>query len=230
MRLEKRSWEKDKMDNTQHSSSTLWKNIKSWLNWGNSGPPSKLFYNGTMVTKPPRVATIMNEFFLSKIVKLQQRIPSSDSDPFYRLREVLQNRRCIFSLRPVSPEEVRKIIAGLKNTKSTGMDYINTWVIKLIATDIVPAVTHIVNLSITKQEFPQSWKIAKVVPLLKRGDPFQPENYRPVSLLPIFSKILERAVFKQLVHYLESNQLLNPNHHGCRQGHITATAILQMVR
>ena len=148
----------------------------------------------------------MNEFFLSKIVKLQQRIPSSDSDPIYRLREVLQNRRCIFSLRPVSPEEVRKIIAGLKNTKSTGMDYINTWVIKLIATDIVPAVTHIVNLSITNQEFPQSWKIAKVVPLLKGGDPFRPENYRPVSLLPIFSKILERAVFIQLVHYLESNQ------------------------
>ena len=54
------------------------------------------------------------------------------------------------------------------------------------------------------------------------------KNYRPVALLPIFSKILERAVFIQLVEYLESNQLLNPNHHGCRRGHNTATALLQM--
>ena len=228
MRLEKKNWEKSKLDSTHHSSSALWKNIKSWLSWGDSGPPSKLFHNGTIVNKPARVATIMNEFFLSKIVKLQDRIPASNSDPTERLREVLQDRRCIFSLKPVSPEEVFKIMLGLKNSKSTGMDYINTWVIKLVAREILPAVTHIVNISIAKQEFPQSWKIAKVVPLLKKGDPLQPKNYRPVSLLPIFSKILERAIFTQLINYLEGNNLLNPNHHGCRQGHNTATALLQM--
>ena len=111
----------------------------------------------------------------------------------------------------MAPVEIEKIIAELKNTKSTGMDYVNTWVIKLIAKEMLPAITHIVNLSISKQQFPQSWKMAKVVPLLKKGDPLQPKNYRPVSLLPIFSKILEKAVFTQLVGYLESNKLLNPN-------------------
>ena len=130
--------------------------------------------------------------------------------------------------RPVTPDEVTEIIAGLKNTKSTGMDFIDTWVVKLIAREIVPALTHIVNLSILKAEFPNPWKISKVVPLLKKGDPLLTQNYRPVALLPIFSKILERAVFLQLVNYLESNELLNPNHHGCRQGHNTATALLQM--
>ena len=54
------------------------------------------------------------------------------------------------------------------------------------------------------------------------------KNYRPVALLPIFSKVLERAVFLQIVDYLESNSLLNPNHHGSRKGHNTATALLQM--
>ena len=228
MRSEKRIWEQNKMDSTQHSSATLWKNVKSWLSWGDTGPPSKLFYNGSIVSKPARVATIMNEFFVSKIVKLQSRIPASNSDPTQKLREVFQNRGCIFSLRPVSPVEIEKIIVGLKNTKSTGMDYINTWVIKLIVKEILPALTQIVNLSISNQKFPQSWKIAKVVPLLKKGDPLQPKNYRPVSLLPMFSKILEKAVFIQLVDYLESNKLINPNHHGCRQGHNTATALLQM--
>ena len=146
-----------------------------------------------------------------KLVKLQSRIPASESNPTQKVREVLQSRECTFSLRPVAPVEIEKIIAELKNTKSTGMDYVNTWVIKLIAKEMLPAITHIVNLSISKQQFPQSWKMAKVVPLLKKGDPLQPKNYRPVSLLPIFSKILEKAVFTQLVGYLESNKLLNPN-------------------
>lgn len=128
----------------------------------------------------------------------------------------------------MSPEEVSEIIAGLKNTKSTGMDFIDTWVVKLVASELLPAITHIVNISISQAEFPLPWKISKVVPLLKKGDPLLTKNYRPVALLPIFSKILEKAVFLQVVKYLESNCLLNPNHHGCRQGHNTATALLQM--
>ena len=228
MRREKKAWEMQKLDSAQHSSSILWKNVKSWLNWGDSGPPSKLFFNGEMITKPPRIATIMNNFFISKVENLKARIPASDSDPLEKLREVVKNRECTFTFRPVTPKEIGDIIAGLKNTKSTGIDFINTWVIKLIAEEVVPALTHIVNLSILQAEFPQSWKQSKVVPLLKKGDPILPQNYRPVSLLPIFSKVLERAVFLQVVSYLESNQLLNPNHHGCRHGHNTATALLQM--
>ena len=140
----------------------------------------------------------------------------------------MQGRQCSFSLRSVKPEEVSKIISGLKNSKSAGTDFINTWVIKLVAREILPAVTHVVNLSISKSEFPVLWKLSKVVPLLKKGDPLTAKNYRPVALLPIFSKILEKVVFLQLVEYLDSNNLLSPNHHGSRQGHNTATALVQM--
>ena len=76
--------------------------------------------------------------------------------------------------------------------------------------------------------FPSIWKHAKVVPLLKKGDPLIPKNYRPVALLPIFSKILERVVFNQLVTYFDSNGLIHPNHHGSRSGHSTTTALIQM--
>ena len=228
MRAEKKSWEKQKLDKANHSPSTLWRNVKSWLSWGDSGPPSKLFHNGIIITKPARLATVMNEFFITKVRELIGRIPAAASDPLTKLREVLQDRQCTFTFRPVSPEEVSEIIAGLKNTKSTGMDFIDTWVVKLVASELLPAITHIVNISISQAEFPLPWKISKVVPLLKKGDPLLTKNYRPVALLPIFSKILEKAVFLQVVKYLESNCLLNPNHHGCRQGHNTATALLQM--
>ena len=116
----------------------------------------------------------------------------------------------------------------MKNSKSAGADHINTWVIKLVAKEIIPAVTHIINLSISESEFPSVWKLAKVVPLLKKNDPVIPKNYRPVALLPVLSKILEKAVFIQVVNYLDKNGLFSPNHHGSRYGHNTATALLQM--
>ena len=88
--------------------------------------------------------------------------------------------------------------------------------------------THVINLSLINLEFPNKWKLAKVVPLLKKDDPLNPKNYRPVALLPIFSKILERVVFKQVVEYLEGNGLLHPSHHGSRSKHSTCTALIEM--
>ena len=228
LRAEKKAWERNKLDKAQQSPNSIWRSVKSWLSWGNSGPPSKLSHNGTIISKPARVATIMNEFFINKVAKLKAKIPATESDPLAKLREVFYNRQCVFKFRPVTQEEVMQIIKDLKNTKSSGMDFIDTWVVKLIAKEILPALTHIVNISISKAEFPHSWKVSKVVPLLKKDDPLLCKNYRPVSLLPVFSKILERAVFIQLVHYLEFNSLLNTNHHGGRQYHNTATALLQM--
>ena len=140
----------------------------------------------------------------------------------------MRDRNCHFSIRPVKPEEVLKIVQGLKNSKSTGLDNIDTYILKLVAKDILPALTNIINLSIRDSHFPSTWKRAKVVPLLKKGDRFDPKNYRPVALLPILSKVLERAVYLQLVEYLDNNQILHPNHHGSRRAHNTCTALLQM--
>ena len=109
-------------------------------------------------------------------------------------------------------------------------DIIGTNVLKLIKEEIIPAVTHIVNLSIEKSVFPSSWKHAKIVPLLKPGsdDHLATKAYRPVALLPVVSKVLERVVFLQTVQYLNEHQLLHPNHHGFRSQHSTTTAMLQM--
>ena len=66
------------------------------------------------------------------------------------------------------------------------------------------------------------------MPLLKKGDHLIPQNYRPVALLPVLSKILEKAVFMQIMDYLDANKLLHPNHHGSRPYHNTCTALLDM--
>ena len=94
--------------------------------------------------------------------------------------------------------------------------------------DILPAVTHIVNLSIQQAEFPSQYKIAKVIPLLKKGDPLEPKNYRPVAILCILSKVIERIIFIQIVEFMNSNECFHPNHHGFRAHHSTSTAMIQM--
>ena len=83
--------------------------------------------------------------------------------------------------------------------------------IKLAKVELLPVITHIVNLLVKYRSFPKPWKIAKVVPLHKKDEDFLPKNYRPVALLPIVSKILERAIFIQLVDYLETNKLVHPS-------------------
>ena len=176
MRLEKKNWETSKLSSTDHDCGTLWKNVKSFLGWNNSGPPSQLFHNGQFHNSPARLASTMNNFFLDKVAQLRQRIPRVDTDPLAKLRETLSDRECTFKFKPVKPDDVLKIISGLKNSKSSGVDYIDTGTIKLVAEEILPAITHIINLSIIQGTFPTIWKQAKVVPLLKKGDPLSAKN------------------------------------------------------
>ena len=91
------------------------------------------------------------------------------------------------------------------------MDNIDTYILKLTRKSIVPAVCHILNLSISTHKFPTRWKIAKIVPLYKgKGSKLDPKSYRHVAILPILSKVLERAMFQQLVEYMDTNKNFNP--------------------
>ena len=146
------------------------------------------------------------------------------------MKEAMVNRNFSFKINNVKEEEVLKVIQGLKNSAATGTDFIDTKSIKIAAELIVPALTHIINLSINTSTFPSLWKHAKVVPLLKSStaDNLQPKSYRPVALLPILSKVLEKVVFGQFVQYLEQNHLIHPNLHGSRAAHSTSTALIQL--
>ena len=174
------------------------------------------------------MANTMNKYFLDKITTIRENLPVSMVDPIAKLKSLMRNKSCSFHLNPVHPDTVEHILLNLKNSKSAGIDMIDTNILKSSSKYILPALTHIMNLSIEKQCFPTKWKTAKVIPLLKKGDPLNPKNYRPVAILPVISKILERVVFNQIVQYMEKNELLHPNHNGFHSGHSTTTCLLQM--
>ena len=228
LKFEEQKWQKFKLDECGTNSKLIWKIVKGILNWQTSGAPSQLFYKGSLIQKPQELAAAQNEFFLDKIEEILTNLPPQVSDPLSTLKSRMIGRTCSFSLAAVHPDEVEKVISSLSNSSSFGLDQIDTYTVKLIKLEILPALTHIINLSVTTKVFPSCWKRAKIIPLHKKEDLLNPKNYRPVAIIPIFSKVLERVIFNQMIKYLADNKLLHPNHHAYRADHNTTTALIQM--
>ena len=146
----------------------------------------------------------MNTFFVNKISRIRQDLPPATDDPLSTLQHIMKDRTAKFSLSSVHPDTVKKVILQLKNSKSSGVDNIDTYIIKLMVDDILPAVTHILNLSIQQATFPSLYKMAKIIPLFKKDDQLEPKNYRPVAILCILSKVIERVIFIQ-IDYMNNN-------------------------
>ena len=132
-------------------------------------------------------------------------------------------------LKPIVELEILKIVDQLKPNKSAGHDKIGNLIIKRVSDEIVKPLTCIFNLSLSTGIVPENLKVAKVIPIYKKDDAAVFSNYRPVSLLPCFSKILERLVFNKCVDYINSHEILNDKQFGFRQKHSTFMAIAQLV-
>ena len=120
---------------------------------------------------------------------------------------------------------VQKQLSALKINKSTGLDRISARLLKDAAVIIAPTLTDIFNQSLKSSTFPKIFKEGKVTPIFKSGDRTNMSNYRPITVLPILSKILERFVHTQIYNYLTENKILSPNQFGFRPNLSTSTAL-----
>ena len=117
----------------------------------------------------------------------------------------------------------------LKNKSSCGFDELSTTLVKNIIPSISGPLSEIVNLSLFTGIVPDKMKIAKVIPLFKSGDNNIYQNYRPVSVLPSLSKIIENIVYYRLIDYINKFDILNSNQYGFRQLYSTSMAKLHFV-
>ena len=132
-----------------------------------------------------------------------------------------------FSFTAVCEEEVIKMVKSLK-TNSSGVDDINSFILKLLIDRISGVLTHIINISFEHGIFPDRWKLAIIKPIPKIPFPLKASDYRPISLLPTLSKIIEKAAAFQWVKYLNKYDLLDPNQSAYREYHSTTTALLKI--
>ena len=126
-------------------------------------------------------------------------------------------------------DSVQKIINQLAPKSSSGHDDVSTLLLKNISSVIVPSLTVIINQSLCSGIFPDRLKLAKVIPLFKKGDPHILDNYRPISLLPAISKVFEKVVYKQVYQYFKTNKLFYNSQYGFRDEHSTELASLEFI-
>ena len=117
----------------------------------------------------------------------------------------------------------------MKPNQTPGYDNINVNVVKKIYEELKTPLMRIFNLSLSRGIFPDKLKIGKVSPIFKNGEKDHLTNYRPISVLPCFSKVLERIMYDRLYSYLTENKILFKKQFGFRSGHSTDHAFLELI-
>ena len=187
--------------------------------------PRYILNGNTTLTENKDIANCFNNFFCNIGPSLAGSIKSPTNKSYSDYMK--QNITSSFSFDTVTPDYISKLINKLKSKTSNGHDGLSSIQLKYISNDIVPILTHTINQSLCTGIFPSSLKIAKISPIFKKGDPHLTDNYRPISLLPIISKIFEKVVFLQLYDYLIKYNLLYDSQYGFRKFHSTEFAALE---
>ena len=169
---------------------------------------------------------MFNTFFTNIGNELANKINYSGTKDFtYYLRN-RQNQK--FTLHEVNEQTVTRIIENLPAKNSCGYDDISSIFLKRITTSIIKPLTIAINQVLNNGIFPDKLKIAKVVPIFKSGDCALTNNYRPISLLPVISKVIEKIIYTQLSLYFESNKLFSDSQYGFRPNRSTEQATLEL--
>ena len=125
--------------------------------------------------------------------------------------------------------EITNIVTMLRSSFSEGNDDISSKIVKNVIIEIASPLSMAFNASLSTETFPDKLKIAKIVPIYKSDDRLLVNNYRPISFLQFFSKILERMMYNRLLKFLNDNNIQINNQYGFREGHSTYMALLRMV-
>ena len=168
------------------------------------------------------IATNFNHFFVNVGPNTEESVPKV---PNISPSKFLKNRNQMkFVIAHVSNEEILDIINSLEN-KSTGPSSIPLKLLSLIPDLIILPLAYIINMSFITGEYPNLLKIVKVIPIHKGGSTQDVNNYRPISLLSIFDKIIEKLMHKRLYNFLMEHNILYQNQFGFRKKQFNSVCI-----
>lgn len=216
------------LQENQNNIKETWNIIKQILQKQNKkmNYPNFFRINNNNISDKKVIADSFNNFF-STIGKITSKaIPKSKKHYSNYLTNPHKNS---MFLEPISASDVLEVVRKMKSKNSSGHDEISTNLVKQSVQNIIIPLTHMINTSLTHGIFPKNLKIAKVIPIYKSNDQKDIKNYRPISLLPAFSKIYEKIVFNKLFKYLDSQGLFYKHQYGFRPNHSTIHPLLHLI-
>ena len=226
MKKSEKQYYDDQFKTNAHNLRKSWCLIKDIINKKKSvNMDSKFKINGEETTNKSKIVQGFNKYYINVGKSLADKIPNKDTDPTSFIKDT--NIASMF-INSVTPEEVATLFQNLKNA-SPGWDGLHSKIVKCTYKSYLDVITHVFNLSIMNGVFPTELKKAKVIPLYKCESPMLLNNYRPVSVLPVFSKILERLMYNRLLSFINKHNLLYKLQFGFREKHGTDTALIILI-
>ena len=174
------------------------------------------------------VAHYINDYFINIGNMNKENNPAHTGNAFNQSHNLADESPEEWSPDEFTTEEVRKVIKDINVSKSPGLQDVSSFVVKETFTVLVKQITHLMNISVQSSILPTEWKNALVIPTPKSGNLSLVQNYRPISLLPLPGKILEKLMHKQLMLYVDENSLLTKYQHGFRKGHSCIHSVAQL--
>jgi hypothetical protein len=203
----------------------IWHNINELLGHEQrNGSLKNLIYNGQELSTPTSMAEAFNDYFCNIANNLCKELPPAP------VPEMSFSSPFSIYLYPTTPGEIDFYIKKLKFSKSPGgSDYFLSSHLKLVSHVVCGPLAKIFNKCISDGCFPEELKLAKVIPLYKSGSPQLMNNYRPISLLSLFSKIFEKIIKARLLDYTEQNNFLTKSQYGFRKRSSTTLAVTDLI-
>lgn len=221
----KRKFERELLAKSVSNNKLLWKNIKTVTYTNNKkSQDSELL---SLKSSPTESVNYINDYFANIGKDLAQNIQPSIPKPctLKADKPPPPSQANSFVLLNTDAHEVGKILMNLKSDSAPGWDKVSTRFLKHVGREIVPILTHLINLCFAKGVFPTPLKQSIIIPVHKGGDRDEVNNYRPISILPAISKIMEKIFNDRLIRYFKQFNILSSTQFGFRQGISTEDAV-----
>jgi hypothetical protein len=229
----KRLHYKEIITKSRNKIKTTWKIISKETNKSTIDDTIKsLRINDQVSSNQSIIANELNEYFLNIVGSISNKhtvIKDMEINPLYFLfkhfNQPFKDMRWSYT----TTKEINEIIKTLKDKNSSGYDEITSKIIKISKPFIIAPIINICNKMLTQGTFPERLKFSLIKPNYKGGNKSSPSNYRPISLLPVFSKIFEMVINQRLTTHLISQAILNEHQYGFRSGKSTQNASFTLV-
>ena len=223
----KKQYFTDKISACQGNMKESWKAVNELLNKRSKSSNIRcLKVAGNETVHKKGISDAMNNFFCSIGKELADKIDPVPNPLLTGEYEVNANK-AKFDFKTIEVKEIRAAFAKIKTAKSFGIDNISSYFLKLALPFIENSLAFLFNTSIETSQFPYSWKVARVTPIFKDGDKTEKSNYRPISVLPVISRLFEKLVFDQLYQHMKENGLFSSDQSGFLRLHSTLTCLLK---
>ena len=226
IKMAKASYYANKFEKFKSNSKMTWKIINELRGMEKTHTKDNFVIDGNRVTCRRIIANKFNEYFTSLASNLNEQVSTQSNplDSFANFMPTSVDGSLYFE--DTNPEEICEIIMDLQNGKASD---IPITVLKRPARLIAPVLSGLYNNCIHQGQFPSVFKVGKVTPIYKKDNKECIENYRPVSILPIFGKIFEKIIYTRLYNYLTSKGILRDEQFGFRKSHSTVHALHRSV-